>query len=216
MKAIVFHYSLPRFAFAYLFGLITPRAYLGVPGPLALEEIPEPQLPADDWAVVRTRFCGICGSDLKEVFLDGSFDNPLTSLISFPAVLGHEVAGTIERVGPGVTSRRVEGELRVTFNGQQAEWCAIAWQYVATQPGDSYRLRSEFRGIDVDSPDGICWKIYDLAGRRVGAGTDGGGSLTFVAPSDVLVLMLSYERQMGLPRLAGTVAITQVTLGMER
>jgi hypothetical protein len=116
----------------------------------------------------------------------------------------------------GVTSRRVEGELRVTFNGQQAEWCAIAWQYVATQPGDSYRLRSEFRGIDVDSPDGICWKIYDLAGRRVGAGTDGGGSLTFVAPSDVLVLMLSYERQMGLPRLAGTVAITQVTLGMER
>jgi threonine dehydrogenase-like Zn-dependent dehydrogenase len=114
MKAIVFHYSLPRFAFAYLFGLITPRAYLGAPGPLALEEIPEPQLPADDWAVVRTRLCGICGSDLKEVFLDGSFDNPLTALISFPAVLGHEVVGTIERVGPRVTSRRV-GE-RVVLN----------------------------------------------------------------------------------------------------
>jgi len=114
MKAIVFHYSLPRFAFAYLFGLITPRAYLGVPGPLALEEIPEPQLPADDWAVVRTRFCGICGSDLKEVFLEGDFDNPLTALISFPAVLGHEVVGTIERVGPRVTSRRV-GE-RVVLN----------------------------------------------------------------------------------------------------
>jgi threonine dehydrogenase-like Zn-dependent dehydrogenase len=114
MKAIVFRYSLPRFAFAYLGGFLTPRAYLGALGPLALEDIPEPQLPADDWIVVRTRLCGVCGSDLKQVFLDGSFDNPLTALISFPAVLGHEVVGTIERVGPRVTSRRV-GE-RVVLN----------------------------------------------------------------------------------------------------
>ena len=115
----------------------------------------------------------------------------------------------------GVTSRRMMGELRVTFSGRQAEWCGIAWQYLATRPEGSYRLRSELRGIDIDSPDGVCWKIYDLAGRRVAAGT-GGGNLTFVAPSDVLVLMLSYERPMGLPRLAGTVAVTQVVLGMER
>jgi len=114
MKAIVFRYSLPRFAFAYLGGLFTPRAYLGALGPLALKEIPEPQLPADDWVVVRTRLCGICGSDLKEVFLDANFDNPLTTLISFPAVLGHEVVGTIERVGARVTSRRA-GE-RVVLN----------------------------------------------------------------------------------------------------
>jgi threonine dehydrogenase-like Zn-dependent dehydrogenase len=114
MKALVFHYSLPRFAFAYLLGIVTPRAYLGTPGPLTLEEIPDPELPGDDWALVRTRLCGICGSDLKEVFLEGSFDNPLTALISFPAVLGHEVVGTIERVGPRVTSRRV-GE-RVVLN----------------------------------------------------------------------------------------------------
>jgi len=107
MKAIVFHYSLPRFAFAYLLGAVTPRAYLGALGPLALEEIPEPELPGDDWALVRTRLCGICGSDLKEVFLEGNFDNPLTALISFPSVLGHEMTGTIERVGPRLTSHRV-------------------------------------------------------------------------------------------------------------
>jgi threonine dehydrogenase-like Zn-dependent dehydrogenase len=107
MKAIVFRYSLPRFAFAYLLGAFTPRAYLGAPGPVALEEVPEPELPGDDWAIVRTALCGICGSDLKEVFLEGNFDNPLTALISFPAVLGHEVAGTIERVGPLVTNLQV-------------------------------------------------------------------------------------------------------------
>ena len=116
----------------------------------------------------------------------------------------------------GVTSRRMKRELRATFSGRQAEWCAIAWQYLATRLGGSYRLRWELRGIDIDSPDGVCWKIYDLAGRRVAAETGTGGSLTFVAPSEVLVLMLSYERPMGLPRLVGTVAVTQVALGLER
>ena len=38
MKAILFHYSLPRFAFAYLLGAVTPRAYLAAPSPLAMEE----------------------------------------------------------------------------------------------------------------------------------------------------------------------------------
>ena len=37
MKAIVFHYSLPRFALACLLRLATPRAYLDAAGPLAME-----------------------------------------------------------------------------------------------------------------------------------------------------------------------------------
>lgn len=115
----------------------------------------------------------------------------------------------------GVTSRRMKDELRVTFSGRQAEWCAVAWQYLAMRPGASYRLQSELRGIDADSADGVCWKIYDLAKRRVATKTSN-GSLTFVAPSDVLVLMLSYERPMGSPRLAGTVAVTRVALEMEQ
>jgi threonine dehydrogenase-like Zn-dependent dehydrogenase len=68
----------------------------------------------NDWTVVRTVLCGICGSDVKQVFMDASFDNPLTTLISFPQVLGHEAVGVIERVGPGVTDRYA-GE-RVVLN----------------------------------------------------------------------------------------------------
>jgi len=41
-------------------------------------------------------------------------DNPMTAVISFPQVLGHEVVGTIERVGPGVRTRTA-GE-RVVLN----------------------------------------------------------------------------------------------------
>jgi threonine dehydrogenase-like Zn-dependent dehydrogenase len=114
MRAIVFRYSIPRFAFARILGLITLRAYVSSLGPTQLEKIPEPTLLGDDWTVVRLVRCGICGSDVKQVFMDAHFDNPLTSLISFPQVLGHEAAGVIERVGPAVKSRRVGERIVVT------------------------------------------------------------------------------------------------------
>jgi len=69
MKALVFRYSFPRFAFATVLGKINPPAYLGPGGPLSLETIPEPIPLADDWVIVRTGLCGICGSDIKQVFL---------------------------------------------------------------------------------------------------------------------------------------------------
>ncbi len=114
MQALVFRYSLPRLAFARVFGNITPRAYVSFGAPMQLEQVEEPILLGDDWIVVRTALCGICGSDVKQVFLNGSFDNPLRALISFPQVLGHEVVGVVERVGPGVKARGV-GE-RVVLN----------------------------------------------------------------------------------------------------
>ena len=114
MQALVFHYSLPRLAYARVLGKLTPSAYVSSGAPMQLQEIDEPALLGDQWTVVRTALTGICGSDAKQVFLDGEFDNPLRSLISFPQVLGHEVVGIIEQVGPGVKSRRV-GE-RVALN----------------------------------------------------------------------------------------------------
>jgi threonine dehydrogenase-like Zn-dependent dehydrogenase len=114
MKAIVFRYSLPRMGWAWLRGRLTPRAYVGWGAPTRLEEVPEPRLMGDGWTVVRTARCGICGSDVKQVFMDAAFDNPLTALITFPQVLGHEAVGVIDQVGPAVKDRRV-GE-RVVVN----------------------------------------------------------------------------------------------------
>jgi threonine dehydrogenase-like Zn-dependent dehydrogenase len=50
--------------------------------------------------VARTRLCGLCGSDYKQVFMNGAFDNPMTAMISWPQVLGHEVVGVLDEVGP--------------------------------------------------------------------------------------------------------------------
>ena len=89
-------------------------AYVGPLAPMTLKEIAEPSFPAPDWLTIRTRLCGLYGSDYKQVFLKGRLNNPMTALISFPHVLGHEVVGVIEAVGPAVRTRRV-GE-RVVLN----------------------------------------------------------------------------------------------------
>jgi threonine dehydrogenase-like Zn-dependent dehydrogenase len=114
MRALLFENHLPRLALTRVLGALTPRAFVGPTAPIQLREIPDPALPADDWVVIKSRLCGLCGSDYKQVFLNGSFDNPMTALISWPQVLGHELLGSIESVGPGVRERRV-GE-RVVLN----------------------------------------------------------------------------------------------------
>lgn len=145
MKALVFDYSLPRLAATRILALLSPRAFVGRAAPIQLRDVPSPELPADDWVVIRTRLCGVCGSDSKQVFLNGALDNAMTALISFPQVLGHEVVGTIERVGPGVARRRM-GE-RVVLNPwlsceprglPPCEWC---------QRGDLAQCLSFTRGI---------------------------------------------------------------------
>jgi len=114
MQALVCENSLPRQAITKLLGNFSPRAFVGPLAPLRMREIPDPSFPGPDWVVIRTALCGLCGSDYKQVFLNGRLDNPMTALISFPQVLGHEVVGTIEAVGPAVRQRRV-GE-RVVLN----------------------------------------------------------------------------------------------------
>jgi threonine dehydrogenase-like Zn-dependent dehydrogenase len=77
--------------------------------PMALVELPDPEPVAADWVVIRNRITGICGSDTKQVLMDfdGAADNMMTAFISFPQVLGHEVVGTLERVGPGIDDLEV-------------------------------------------------------------------------------------------------------------
>ncbi|MGH2652025.1 MAG: alcohol dehydrogenase catalytic domain-containing protein, partial [Actinomycetota bacterium] len=77
--------------------------------PMRLYEIEEPKPLADDWLVLRTRMCGICGSDAKQVLMDfeDAGDSPMTGFISFPQVLGHEVVADVVEVGPAVEGIQV-------------------------------------------------------------------------------------------------------------
>lgn len=81
--------------------------------PMDLRELAEPKLFGPDWMIVRPHLTGICGSDSKQVFADGESDNPMTAVISFPQVLGHEMVGTVVEAGPEAGHR--EGD-RVVLN----------------------------------------------------------------------------------------------------
>lgn len=107
MRALLYENSLSRLAVTKLLAQLSPRAYVGPTAPMRLREVPDPVLPAEDWVVIRTALCGLCGSDYKQVFMNGALDNPMTSVISFPQILGHEVVGRIERVGSRVDPARV-------------------------------------------------------------------------------------------------------------
>jgi L-iditol 2-dehydrogenase len=48
--------------------------------------------------LVRVQACGVCGSDLRQFF-----HGPSPRYV-LPAVLGHEIVGVVERIGPGVES----------------------------------------------------------------------------------------------------------------
>lgn len=70
--------------------------------PCALSDVPDAGPLRPDWVVVRPTLSGICGSDAKQVLLDfeGETDSALSGLCSFPQVLGHEVVGVVDRLGP--------------------------------------------------------------------------------------------------------------------
>jgi len=93
VKALVFRHSLAREAAATIGGRLDRRAFVSRLAPVRIEDVDEPPLPSAEWVRVETTFSGLCGSDVKQILLNGSRDNPLTALVSFPHVLGHEAVG---------------------------------------------------------------------------------------------------------------------------
>lgn len=107
MQALVTTNNPLRLVSTKLLSFFSPRAFVGWQSPMQLRAIADPTLPAEDWLVAKTRLCGLCGSDYKQVFMNGRPDNPMTSMISWPQVLGHEVVGEVVRVGSEVRTRQV-------------------------------------------------------------------------------------------------------------
>ena len=102
----MFRHNLTREAVATIGGRVDRHAFVSRLAPVRIEDVDELPLPAEDWVRVETTFSGLCGSDVKQILLNGSRDNPLTALVSFPHVLGHEVVG-----------RRTDTGARVVLNG---------------------------------------------------------------------------------------------------
>jgi (R,R)-butanediol dehydrogenase/meso-butanediol dehydrogenase/diacetyl reductase len=105
---------------------------------LRIEEVAPPSSPGVGEVVVRVASCGICGTDLHE-YVAGPIvtpvePHPLTGAQN-PQILGHEFAGDVVAVGPGVT-RVGEGSRRdhawptaatAPIAGEGCSTCARRW-----------------------------------------------------------------------------------------
>ena len=67
---------------------------------LTLRRYDRRPLPGDEWVRVRPALAGICGTDLA--LLTGRASAAMSPFVSFPAVLGHEVVGTVDEAGTAV------------------------------------------------------------------------------------------------------------------
>jgi alcohol dehydrogenase len=75
--------------------VVAPKAN----APVVIEDRPIPQPKAGE-VLIKVRACGVCHSDLAVI--EGGIP-----FATFPRVLGHEVAGVVDKVGEGVTWPKV-------------------------------------------------------------------------------------------------------------
>ena len=100
MKAVQLVISIPRYLLTKAVGAVYPPIFWGPLAMLRYREVPEPALPGPQWVKIKTRYGGICGSDMHTVF---SKDSPALSVfVSSPFTLGHENLGIIAEIGDQV------------------------------------------------------------------------------------------------------------------
>lgn len=72
--------------------------FYGPKQPLKVEDYPKPQINQDE-VLIKVAACGVCHTDLHYI------DHGVRTFLAPPLILGHEAAGTIVELGPGVKSR---------------------------------------------------------------------------------------------------------------
>jgi threonine dehydrogenase-like Zn-dependent dehydrogenase len=98
MKALVYHRSIPRYLLSAFCNKVQRKRFHHMVTPLKLSEIPfVPARPG--WVTIKTRLCGICGSDIN--LLKGAESMLLEPYASLPMVLGHELVGVVESAPEG-------------------------------------------------------------------------------------------------------------------
>ncbi len=85
--------------------------------PLVLTEVPEP-VPGEGEVLVRVTACGVCRTDLDEI--EGRTPPP-----HLPIVLGHQVVGRVEALGPGASAFRVGDRVGVAWIYSADGTCAF-------------------------------------------------------------------------------------------
>jgi len=132
---------------------------------LKLEEKPVPEVGPKD-VLIRVKACGICGGDVHMYQQDKDGYMLYPGLTRFPCILGHELSGTIEKVGNAVKDFK-EGDM---VTSEEMMWCG---ECVPCRNGiPNHCVNLEEIGFTIDGALAehllveakYCWKIDSLLG----------------------------------------------------
>src|SRR5690348_10392246 len=135
------------------------RVMTAVKQPLERQEIPDPQ-PGPGQVRIRLRATGVCGTDVH--VLEGELPVPL------PIVLGHEPAGIVDAIGPGVRFVGVGDRVGVSWyqagcgrcrycQRKQIKFCAEPKTWISNGGGYADYMIAEAEGCTL-LPDEMAWE----------------------------------------------------------
>src|SRR5271168_4492993 len=81
-------------------------------GIVRVEEVPVPVVATGE-VLIKVAACGICGTDIKKIY---------QRYVEPPQILGHELAGTVVAIGPGVTKWKL-GDRVMSFHHTPCGTC---------------------------------------------------------------------------------------------
>jgi threonine dehydrogenase-like Zn-dependent dehydrogenase len=143
-------------------------------------DFPDARPLRSDWAVLKPRMTGICGSDSKQILMDfgdNEGDNAMAAFCSFPQVMGHEVVADVVEMGP--EAKGFEVGQRVVLN-----------PWLSCGP----------RGIEPQCPScengdySLCWHFTDgeiSNGIHTGVSSDATGGYADLLPAHTGTMMFA-------------------------
>ena len=94
--------------------------------------------PADGEILIKVEACGICRTDLH--ILEGELTRP-----KLPLVMGHQIVGTVEQTGSGVTRFHKGQRVGVPWLGKTCQRCSYC-----TNGQENLCEQARFTGYDID------------------------------------------------------------------
>ncbi|MBX9875572.1 MAG: zinc-dependent alcohol dehydrogenase, partial [Beijerinckiaceae bacterium] len=192
--------------------------------PLVIEDVPVP-VPGPGELLVKVRACGVCHTDLHAA--DG--DWPVKPVPPF--IPGHEVAGTVAALGPGVSDFKLGDAVGIAWlhdSCLRCEYCETGWETLCEhQHNTGYSCNGGFAEYAIASaafaarlPDGV-----DFAAMApilcAGVTTYKGLKETEARPGEWVVISgigglgqvaIQYARAMGLKVVAVDIAEDKLAL----
>lgn len=134
MQALVLEETSINALYALLYKRVTGRINLDFASALRLKRYPEPSVKDDAYVKVKTRLCGICGTDISRMDIGRAqlpgFARVPVNRRGGPAFLGHEIVGEVVEVGPAVEQLAVGDRVTVADNNnciafgiEECEFC---------------------------------------------------------------------------------------------